>query len=213
MSLDKGMLITFEGIDGAGKTTQILRLSDWLEAQGMQVVRTREPGGTDIGDSVRSILLNPDHDEMADRTEVLLYAASRAQLVEQVIRPALEAGKVVLCDRFVDASIAYQGAGLQLGEDVVAKVNAFALDGLRPDITILFDLDWSQARERLIGSRGGEQLDRIERRDASFFARVRASFRSIAARETQRVRMVDASCAPDALEQEIRDVVWKYLRH
>ncbi|WP_157071103.1 dTMP kinase [Alicyclobacillus acidiphilus] len=212
MTLGKGIFITFEGIDGAGKTTQILRLSRWLEGQGLHVARTREPGGTAIGDAVRSILLNPAYDDMSPRAEVLLYAASRAQLVDRVIRPALAEGKVVLCDRFVDASIAYQGAGLQLGPELVAQVNAFALDGLRPDITILFDLDWASARDRLVRSRGGGQLDRIEQRDDEFFHRVQSAFREIANRELERVKIVDAAQDPDAIEQEIRDIIWKYIR-
>ncbi|EJY56963.1 thymidylate kinase [Alicyclobacillus hesperidum URH17-3-68] len=209
----RGTFITFEGIDGAGKTTQIQRLATWLEEQGLRVVCTREPGGTRIGDAVRSVLLNPRHTEMAARTEVLLYAASRAQLVDQVIRPALEEGAVVLCDRFVDASIAYQGAGLGIGEEAVRAVNAFALGNLMPDLTLWFDIDWVQARERLLAARGLGSLDRIEQRGADFFDRVASAFRALQIAEPGRIRRIDARLDVEAMQQEIKRVVWNHINN
>lgn len=210
MTTERGILITFEGIDGAGKTTQIRRLAQSLEAAGYDVVETREPGGTPIGDQIRGILLSPSHDELSARSEVLLYAASRAQLVDEVIRPNLAAGRIVLCDRFVDASIAYQGAGLELGEAEVRRVNQFALSGVMPDLTLLFELSWTEARARLMMSRGPGQLDRIESRDESFFQRVEQAFEALANEEPSRIHRVDATKTPDALEQEIHHIVWKY---
>jgi len=209
----RGTFITFEGIDGAGKTTQIQRLATWLEEQGLRVVCTREPGGTRIGDAVRSVLLNPRHTEMAARTEVLLYAASRAQLVDQIIRPALEEGAVVLCDRFVDASIAYQGAGLGIGEEAVRAVNAFALGNLMPDLTLWFDIDWAQARERLLAARGLGSLDRIEQRGADFFDRVASAFRALQIAEPGRIRRIDARLDVEAIQQEIKRVVWNHINN
>ncbi|WP_062309136.1 dTMP kinase [Alicyclobacillus sendaiensis] len=208
----KGLFITFEGIDGAGKTTQLLRLAAWLEAQGFPVVVTREPGGTRIGDAVRAILLDPRHEEMSPRTEALLYAASRAQHVEELIRPALERGEIVLCDRFVDASIAYQGAGLGLGEAWVEALNEYALGGLRPDLTLWFDLDWPSAQSRLRARAGGRDLDRIERRDEAFFARVADAFERLWRAAPQVRKRIDAARSPEDIEQEIRALVWNLIQ-
>jgi len=208
----KGLLITFEGIDGAGKTTQLLRLAAWLEAQGLPVIVTREPGGTRIGDAVRAILLDPRHQEMAPRTEALLYAASRAQHVEELIRPALARGEIVLCDRFVDASIAYQGAGLGLGEAWVEALNEYALGGLRPDLTLWFDLDWPTARSRLRARVEGGGLDRIERRDEAFFERVADAFERLWRAMPEVRKRIDAARSPDDIEQEIRALVWNLIQ-
>ncbi|SIS84937.1 dTMP kinase [Alicyclobacillus vulcanalis] len=208
----KGLFIAFEGIDGAGKTTQLLRIAAWLEAQGFAVVVTREPGGTRIGDAVRAILLDPRHQEMAPRTEALLYAASRAQHVEELIRPALMRGEIVLCDRFVDASIAYQGAGLGLGEAWVEALNDYALGGLRPDLTLWFDLDWATARARLHARADGRGLDRVERRDRAFFERVADAFERLWQADPQARRRIDASRTPEEIEQEIRAMVWNLIQ-
>lgn len=208
----KGLFITFEGIDGAGKTTQLLRLAAWLEAQGLPVIVTREPGGTRIGDAIRAILLDPRHHEMAPRTEALLYAASRAQHVEELIRPALARGEIVLCDRFVDASIAYQGAGLGLGEAWVEALNEYALGGLRPDLTLWFDLDWATARSRLRARREGGGLDRIERRDDRFFERVADAFERMWRALPEVRKRIDAARSPDDIEQEIRALVWNLIQ-
>lgn len=205
------MFITFEGLDGAGKSTQIHRLSNTLEHQGQQVVATREPGGTPIGDEIRRLVLDPNERQMAPTAEALLYAASRAQLLHQVVLPALAAGKIVLCDRYVDASLAYQGAGLQLGVAQVAAVNLFATSGLRPQLTFLFDVSVSTSQQRVHQSRGDVQPDRIERRDPAYFERVRDEFHRIAQAEPDRVVVLDATLSPDALEQEIWAVVSKRI--
>ena len=196
----KGLFITFEGPDGSGKTTQMRRLVERLQAKGESVVVTREPGGTPIGDRIRELLLSPDHKEMEDQTEVLLYAASRAQHVREVIVPALEAGNIVVCDRFVDASIAYQGYGLGLKPGTVADINRFATGGLQPDRTYLLDVPVSVSRERLLlraGAAGGTALDRIEQKESAYHERVREGFLLIASNEPQRVLRIDADQGVD----------------
>jgi len=196
----KGLFITFEGPDGSGKTTQMRRLVERLQAKGESVVVTREPGGTPIGDRIRELLLSPDHKEMEDQTEVLLYAASRAQHVREVIVPALEAGNIVVCDRFVDASIAYQGYGLGLKPETVADINRFATGGLQPDRTYLLDIPVSVSRERLLlraGAAGGAALDRIEQKESAYHERVREGFLLIASNEPQRVLRIDADQGVD----------------
>ncbi|WP_206922232.1 dTMP kinase [Alicyclobacillus suci] len=209
--MTRGVFITFEGIDGVGKTTQIQLLARALAKANVDVVCTREPGGTQLGDQIRSLLLSRENQSMAPRTEALLYAASRAQLVEEVIVPGLQAGKVVLCDRYVDASIAYQGGGLGLGEEAVAQMNEFAVNGVLPDLTILFDLPLADARERLRQSRGAAHLDRIESRDAAYFSRVQAAFARLSAKAKSRIQIVDARHSVDALQQEIYHIVWKHI--
>jgi dTMP kinase len=205
------LFITFEGIDGAGKSTQIARVEAWLTSQGYIVSTTREPGGTAIGDSLRALLLNPANEQLAQRTEALLYAASRAQLIAEVIRPALAQGKVVICDRYVDASIAYQGEGLGLGVEAVRDVNRFATMDLRPDLTFLFDLPVDVSQSRVATSRGAQTPDRIERRDANYFDRVRACFLQLANEEPERFVIVDATRPPAEVEQEITRAVAKFL--
>lgn len=203
--------ITFEGLDGAGKSTQIARLAQRLTAQGLHVVCTREPGGTDIGDRLRELLLDPAQTRLAPRTEALLYAASRAQLVAEVIRPALAEGAVVLCDRYVDASLAYQGAGLGLGVEAVAAVNRFATDGLTPDLTFLFDVPVAVSRDRISRDMDKRGPDRIERRSDEYFQRVRMAFLRIAEAEPDRVVRLEASRPAEMLEQEIWAHVQKWL--
>ncbi|WAH37309.1 dTMP kinase [Alicyclobacillus dauci] len=210
METKSGYFITFEGIDGAGKTTQLRRLAERMQQAGYPIVQTREPGGTAIGDKVREILLSPDNQNMTPRTEALLYAASRAQHVDEVIRPSLNQGFTVLCDRFVDASIAYQGGGLELGEENVARINAFAVNGVLPDLTILFHLSLEESRKRLNQSRGA-QLDRIEQRDAAYFSRVEEAFRTIATAHPERVRVIDANRSATEIEQEIWLIVLKHI--
>lgn len=205
------MFITFEGLDGAGKSTQIERLRHKFQLQGLHVIYTREPGGTEVGDALRNIVLNPNQTGLAPRTEALLYAASRAQLLFEVIRPALKAGHMVLCDRYVDASLAYQGVGLGLTSGAVGAMNQFATEGLLPDVTFLFDLPVSESQSRVANSRYGAQPDRIERRSTEYFERVRGEFLRIAREDPKRVIVLDATQSVDALEQEIWSVVEKRM--
>jgi dTMP kinase len=182
-----GALIAFEGVEGAGKSTQLELLRRELERRGREVVVTREPGGTPVGERVRAVLLDPAAD-LDPRTEALLFAAARAQLVEQVIRPALERGAVVLCDRYLDSSLAYQGGGRGLGRGPVEEVNRFATGGLLPDLVVLLDLDPAQGLRRREGDR-----DRIEAQDLGFHRRVRDAFRELAAGDPKRFAVVDAA--------------------
>lgn len=186
-----GLFITFEGPDGAGKTTQIHRVSEWLDQEDIPHICTREPGGTSISDQVRKLLLNPAHGEMADATEVLLYAASRAQLVNEVIRPALADGCHVLCDRFVDASLAYQGYGLGLPIAQIALINRFATGGLRPHRTYLLDVPVEVGLNRVLQERETEP-DRIESKHIAYHTEVRNGFHILAEQEPERFYQIDA---------------------
>ena len=203
----KGLFITFEGPDGAGKTTQIALLAEYIESQGIEFIRTREPGGTPISNQIRQILLNPDHQELKDQTEILLYAASRAQLVHQEIIPALEAGKVVLCDRYIDASIAYQSYGLGIDREIVKQINGFASSQLKPDRTYLLDLPPELGRARLHQREQGEfgnQLDRIEQKELEYHQRVYQGFMEIANEDPERVVKIRANQAVDQIHDEIK---------
>ncbi|MDZ4168941.1 MAG: dTMP kinase [Coriobacteriia bacterium] len=184
-----GVFITFEGGEGTGKSTQIAALARRLQSAGVVVRLLREPGGTAAGEAIRRILLDPDHDGLSARAELLLYEAARAQLVAEVIRPALEAGEVVICDRFFDSTTAYQGyaRGLDLAE--VRELHATATGGLSPDRTIVLDIDPAAGLARATA----HGADRLEREDIEFHKRVREGFLAIAAAEPQRVRVIDAS--------------------
>ena len=195
-----GMFITVEGPDGSGKTTQLILLINALKARGFEVVVTREPGGTNVGDSIRKVLLSPEHHEMTPRVEMMLYAASRAQNIEQIIRPALARGAIVLCDRFVDASIAYQGYGLQYDIDQIKSLNEWATNGLEPDLTFLFDLPPYRARERM-KTRG--KLDRIESRDQAFHERVYEGFHTLLEQNPERMIRIDADQPIDRIQKEV----------
>lgn len=204
-----GTFITVEGPDGAGKTTQLQLLADRLTAEGYEIVMTREPGGTRIGNEIRSLILNPDFQEMDEMTEILLYAASRAQHVNELIRPALAAGKIVLCDRFIDASIAYQGYGLGYAIEQVRSINQQATNHLTPDRTYLFDLTVSESKQRMM-DRGA--LDRIEQRDDAFRQRVYDGFMTLAEQEPERIQLVDANQSIESLQTELCQDVLTYLK-
>jgi dTMP kinase len=184
----RGILITFEGIEGSGKSTQIVRLADRLRASGRTVLIVREPGGTELGESLRKILLAVDGEGIDPRSELFLYLASRAQLVAKVVRPALEAGTIVLADRYGDASVAYQGGGRRLGPEEVRRLVTFATEGLVPSRTYLLDLppEISLARVRTRGA-----VDRLEAELLPFHKRVRAAYRAIARANPGRVRVLD----------------------
>ncbi|WJH36350.1 dTMP kinase [Paenibacillus sp. CC-CFT747] len=202
----KGVFITFEGPDGSGKTTQLHRLAEHLRRLGQDPLVTREPGGTAIGDKIREIILSPENKEMADPSEVLLYAASRAQHVQEKILPALEQGRLVICDRFVDASVAYQAYGLGMNREAVEAINRFATSGLKPDRTYLLDVSPEISRERLLNRAGGGSpavLDRIEQKGLDYHRKVREGFFAIAEAEPVRVRLVKADRSPDAIFAEI----------
>ena len=190
----RGRLITLEGGEGAGKSTLLRGLEAHLRAQGVDLVVTREPGGTDVGEAVRAVVLDAANNELCAEAELLLMFASRAQLVRQVIEPALAAGRWVLCDRFTDASFAYQGGGRGQPVERIQSLESWAALGLKPDITLLLDLPVSTGRARAAG-RG--EADRIEVEGDSFFERVRDAYRERAAAEPGRFRVLDASATPD----------------
>jgi len=187
-----GLLITFEGPDGSGKTTLIRAIGDLLAEKGCEALVTREPGGTEIGERIRNILLDPASANMSAEAELLLMVASRAQLVREKIQPALEAGMIVLCDRFADASVAYQGAGRELGETRVAAFNDFALGGLQPDLTFLCLLPPEEGLARLPRSR----TDRLDREAMAFHRRVFEAYEQMGASGEARFHVIDASASP-----------------
>ncbi|MDR6885120.1 dTMP kinase [Bacillus sp. 3255] len=203
-----GIFITFEGPDGSGKTTQLKKLGEELGKLGHDVLVTREPGGTAISDKIRSIILDPVNEEMVDQAEVLLYAASRAQHVHQLIIPALEAGRIVLCDRFIDASVAYQGYGLGVDVEQVKAISRYASSGLQATRTFILDVpvEVSMARlhQRAAGASGAaEQLDRIEQKHVDYHSRVREGFHQIAADHPDRVRVIDANRSVEEIAEDI----------
>jgi dTMP kinase len=200
----RGVFITLEGGDGSGKTTQAELLEEWLAGRGRTVVRTREPGGTEVGVEVREIVLHHRGD-IAPRAEALLYAADRAHHVATVVRPALERGDVVIQDRYIDSSVAYQGAGRVLDPEEVRLVSEWATEGLRPGLTILLDLDAAAARGRLDVAR--TRYDRLEAEASDFHDRVRAAYLELAAAEPERFLVVDATRAVDDIAATIRDRV------
>jgi len=200
----KGMLITFEGVEGCGKTTQIDRLRQHLESSGREVVITREPGGTPIAEAIRNLLLDPVHREMSPVTELLLYAAARAQHVDERIRPAIEAGKIVLSDRFADSTTAYQGAGRGLDPKMIAALHRIATRGVWPPLTIVIDVPSEEGLRRAMRVRAS---DRIEQETLAFHERVREAFLRLAEREPGRVRVVNGLRPVDKVAADIRALV------
>jgi dTMP kinase len=192
----RGRLITIEGLDGAGKTTVATALADRLSERGIEIRVLREPGGVPASERIRALVKDPAA-TIGARAEALLYAAARAQLVEEAIEPLLANGTWVLLDRFVDSSLAYQGAGRALGVEPVRNVNEFATGGLRPDRTLLLAIDPSVRRART--RERGEPADRLEREEDQFFARIAVAYEQIAAGDANRVRTIDATAAPDVV--------------
>jgi dTMP kinase len=202
---DPGRLIAFEGVEGAGKSTQLDLLCRALEGRGREVVVTREPGGTPAGERVRGLLLDPEV-ELHPRTEALLFAAARAELVQEVVRPALERGAVVLCDRYLDSSLAYQGGARGLGVGPVTEVNRFATGGVVPDLVVLLDLDPAAGLARRAGDR-----DRIEAQELDFHRRVRSAFRDLAAADPARFCVVDAAAPVAEVAARVQAAVLSLL--
>lgn len=205
----KGHFITFEGVEGCGKSTQISLLHRYLEDAGYRTLSTREPGGTLIAEAIRQVLLHPGHDAMSPAAELLLYEAARAQLVHEVIGPALAQGVIVLCDRFADSTTAYQGAGRSLPMEEVLRLHLLATGGVWPDLTFLLDLPpdagLARARER------GRQ-DRIEQEPLEFHERVRQGFLELAAREPERITIIDGAQSVEAVHEVVRARVDRLLR-
>ncbi len=205
MSSDnKGFFISLEGGEGAGKSTQHSRIVDWLSGHGKTVIEAREPGGTQVSEQIRQVLLDTRNAGLNPTAELLLMFASRSQLVEEVIRPALADGNIVVCDRFADASYAYQGGGRQLGAETVAKVEKLVLDDLQPDLTLLFDLPVELGMRRVTG-RG--TADRFEVESVRFFERVRQAYLERAAAHPHRFRIIDASLDLEQVWQQVQETL------
>lgn len=204
------MFITFEGPEGGGKTTQINLLAAYLQECGYRVLATREPGGTRIGDQIRACLHDVNNKEMVPQTELLLYSASRAQLVHEVIRPALAAGILVLCDRFYDSTLAYQGYGRGLDLSQLRRITAFATAGLKPDLTLLFDIDVESGLTRR--TVGGEEMNRLDLEALTFHQRVRHGFHALAAAEPARWALIDAGRDPQLVQNDVRRLVMERLQ-
>jgi dTMP kinase len=188
----KGCFFSFEGPDGAGKTTMIAKIETFLREKGFAVLSTREPGGVRIAEAIRSIILNPDHTEMDGRTEALLYAAARRQHLLEKIIPAVEDGNIVLCDRFVDSSLVYQGFARGLGVDEILQINQFAIDGYFPSLTIYFDIDPKIGLERIQKNKKRE-INRLDMESLSFHYKVREGYLKLAERFSERIVTIDAS--------------------
>jgi dTMP kinase len=211
--MPRGLFITFEGLDGSGKTTQLRRLKDWLETNGWAVTATRQPGGTRVGDRIRSLLLDSRTEKLASLAELGLMFSDRAQSISEVIEPAIAAGKIVLCDRFTDSSEAYQGGGRQLGSQVVRDLHAALCGGLEPDLTLLLlpDFDQSLARarrrnQRTVAATGSDE-NRFETENSAFYRRVFDKYQEIAARDSLRMVVVDSNGSIDEIHQRIVQVV------
>ncbi|MFM8514942.1 MAG: dTMP kinase [Actinomycetota bacterium] len=195
------MFIAFEGGEGAGKSTQEALLADHLTARGDEVVRTREPGGTPAGEAIRAVVLSPEYEGLDDRAEALLFAASRGEHVARVIRPALERGAVVVCDRYIDSSVAYQGAGRNLGMDAVRELSLWATNALLPDLTIVLDIDPEIGLSRL------HSRDRLEGQPLDYHRRVRQAFLDLAAAEPARYVVIDATQDTSVMADQVRAAV------
>jgi len=204
----KGYLITFEGLDGCGKSTQASLLCSYLKRKGIPVLVTREPGGPPISERIREIILDRSHPEMTKPTELFLYLASRSQHVAQVVKPALKRGFLVISERFADSSVAYQGYGRGIGPEVVKNLNRLATQGISPHLTFVLDISPQMVLERVEGCRSP---DRLESQDLDFFIKVREGYLSLA-REENRIRLIDGKGKIEEVEKEIKDTVNIFLK-
>ena len=209
MASQKGKFIVLEGVDGAGKSTQAYLLSKYLSEKKMRVLPVREPGGTELGERIREILLDPGEDRMTAQCELLLYMASRAQLVGEVVRPSLENGYIVISERYLLSSLAYQGYAGGLATEAIQAIGAFAVMGLEPDLTIILDIDpeIGMSRDTVPGVVAEEQYDRIEKKGVEFQKKVREGFLGLAKFDPGRIKILDGSRPPKAVHQEIKKLV------
>ena len=209
-----GTFITFEGIDGSGKSTQLRLLMNFLRAQRCDVLPTREPGGTPVGLKLRAALLDAQ-DEVDPLTELLVFAADRAQHVRRVLRPAIAAGQIVISDRYADATVAYQGAGRGFSPGLISRIIALATEGLKPDLTLLFDLEISESGARTLrrseGKHKTELADRLDAENAEFHSRVRDAYLRLAASEPDRIHIVDSSGSVENTHAQVKQIVMPFL--
>ena len=201
----RGSFITFEGIDGSGKTTQLSGIAEYLENQGKEVLKLREPGGTSIGEQIRTILLSRGNMAMSVETELMLFAAARAQLVREVIEPALAEGEWVLCDRFMDSTTVYQGYGRQIDLQLIGQLNSIAVGRCKPDLTLLFDLSVEAAGARLAAR--SEKSDRLDLESKSFAERIRKGYLELASAEPSRFKVIDAERSSADIEKQIKSIL------
>ena len=204
--MKRGLFITFEGADGCGKTTQLKLLAEYLMMRGYDVVITREPGAKGLGEKIREILLNYDGD-VSDRCESFLFLADRAQHIDMIVNPAVETGKIVLCDRHTDSSVAYQGYGRGLPVERIKMLNELAVNGRHPDLTIVFDIDVETSMSRV-----GDEKDRLESAGMEFFNRVRNGYLEIAKQEPQRVKVLNAAKSIEEIQKDVKKLVENLLR-
>ncbi len=205
--MTKGLFVTFEGPDGSGKTTLSTRVCEILESRGVDSLYSREPGGSKVSEKIRAIILDPKNTEMDDRTEALLYAASRRQNVVENIRPALQAGRLVICDRFIDSSLAYQGYGRRIGFNEVLELNRFAVEDTMPDVTYFLDIDYQTGLERI--NQGRTALDRLELEDNQFHRDVYEGYQEVLAYFRQRMVIIDGTKPIEENAQWVVDDILK----
>lgn len=207
-----GKFITFEGTDGAGKTTILNMVLDYLkEEMGDKLVTSREPGGNPIAESIREVILDRKNVDMDKRTEALLYAAARRQNIEQTVKPAIADNKLVICDRYLDSSIAYQGGGREIGEDTINEMNQFATEGFLPDLTIYFNLPVEEGLKRIAKNRAEDEVDRLDVETIDFHNRVHAAYQRLAKANPERIKSVDATQSIDAVYQNVLEILQPYL--
>ena len=202
--MNRGKFITFEGCDGCGKSTQLKKLSEYLEKNGVAHIFTREPGGGKISEDIRAILLNGKNTEMTDECEALLYAAARVQHLSDRVEPALKEGKLVICDRYVDSSFAYQAFARGLGMDFIGKINAYALENYLPDVTVFIDLSAEDAFRR---KHGADENDRLEQAGLAFHDKVYKGYKTLAEKYPERIVCVDGKKTPDEIFAEVLNVL------
>ena len=210
--MDSGKLITFEGLDGCGKSTQLEKATDWLNAQGYSVLKTRQPGGTIIGQQIRSILLNPEHEELQPESELLLYLADRIQHLQDSILPAKAAGKIVLCDRFHDSTVAYQGYGRGLNLNSIESIVEHCIKPYSPDLTILLNISPETIASRLERRQEHVEKDRLDLESLSFFKRVAQGFQELSAAEPERFVCINGEQEIELIHQEIINILQQRLQ-
>ncbi|MCL2183873.1 MAG: dTMP kinase [Chitinispirillia bacterium] len=209
--MGQGFFFTFEGIDGCGKSTQLARVAEALRARGADILITREPGGPPISEKIREILISPDNKRMYPETECLLYLAARAQHMREIIKPAIDKGQTVLCDRFEQATFAYQGYGRGLDIDFLKNTNNFAASGISPHITFIFDIPVELSQQRL--SKIGKGKDRLESEGAQFFQKVRDGYLAAANSSPNKIKLLDGAKGRDELTEEILGIISSYIKN
>lgn len=210
--MNRGLFITFEGGEGAGKTTVLTKVEQFLKEKGHALLRTREPGGITIAEKIRTVILDIEHTEMDGRTEALLYAAARRQHLVEKVLPALESGNIVLCDRFIDSSLAYQGYARGLGIDEVNSINEFAIEGHMPDLTIYFDVEPEVGLKR-IQADDVREINRLDKEQLEFHYAVKEGYRQVKSRYPERIHTVDANRAINEVTEEVIRVILEQIRY